>query len=160
MRSYNEDHTIIALRGSEPEWLDWLSNILIIPRLINRRWRHSGFHYAALVWFREFQHLLDKDKNYVLTGHSRGAALATQLALIMSRRGYTVSEVVGFAEPNSLYTFKSPLSVEGIDATSYINDGDWINWFPPFGRPCKKRSRLSGPARGHSIDAYIESIKH
>jgi surfactin synthase thioesterase subunit len=88
---------VIAVDGSDT-WQEWLGNILAFRTI--RCGAHQSFERAARCIWEQINDRLDRGAQYVLTGPSRGGAIAVILAGIMSAHGYAVI-VVTFGAPKS-----------------------------------------------------------
>lgn len=124
---------------------------------------HRGFIQGALKWFKTFEHRFKKDKPIYLTGHSKGAGEAAQLARIMFLEGFDIAEVVLFAEPGGHYIgSRKHFDSLNLKVCSYIYGSDIIRFMPPWGRQSAKITKL-GPRRffpsfkDHDIDNYIKA---
>lgn len=102
----NKTLVIIAIRGSvggiSPGSSDWQSNFNIN---ITGKGNHLGFETAAGKILKGAEAYVDSNKIknpvYVITGHSRGAAVANLLAVSMVEQGEKTSDVYA-------YTFATP----------------------------------------------------
>lgn len=165
--------TVLAVRGTEgsnlfpfdfswggiKNWRDVFRDLRFLPMRTGHGLVHRGFRLSALRWFAAYQDALDCDEDYILTGHSKGAAEAVQLAILLRCQGYKVRQVVVFAEPKSLSgmarRFYNKL---GIDTSTYINHGDPIRFTPPWGRTCAPRIKIKAPLKGHAVENYVTVI--
>lgn len=164
---------ILAVRGTEGSnlfpldfswgglmnWKDVFRDMRFYPMNTHHGRVHRGFRLSALRWYKAFKGELDFKREYVLTGHSKGAAEAVQLAMLMASHGHKVKQVTVFAEPASLfYRARKHYATLGIESTSYINRGDPIKWTPPWAGPCVKRTKVAATKRGHSMRNYVDAI--
>lgn len=172
------DVIVLAVRGTEwsQAWpnvwsLEGLSNFRDVVRDLRffpRRcpmsgtWVHAGFLWSALTWFRCYRTTLQKEGvRYVITGHSLGAAIAPQLARMMTLGGWQVDEVVLFGEPGGHYWgSREHYAGLNIPTTSYRNRWDWIQ-VAGYGRTVPRtvlETEGLNPRQSHQIEAYINTL--
>jgi hypothetical protein len=123
--AYNEDKNTIAviLRGTVGPWYgkDWTSNINPI-----------GFGRATanvrdvLYKYLDDYELRDKNPNFLITGHSRGAAVANMLGVIITDR-------VSNKDNTFVYAFATPNTAELLDTSrnTYTNIFNILNRSDP-----------------------------
>lgn len=120
---YDDDIALVACRGSEFHWKDWLRNLSAKPLVTRNGTLHSGFYDAAAkaviginkcLTCDEEDSILNESKHVVLTGHSQGASVATLFASSMTSYG-----------EHSLITFGSPRT--GDELFAALTDGKLPN---------------------------------
>lgn len=132
----NGRHAVIAARGSD-ELRDWLDNLNVGLDEDAMGMVHGGTREAlARVWDElagPGLELARKARHLWLTGHSRGALMATVMAARLARRGVRI---------DGLYTFGSP-RIGDADFCSHLHaaldgrihrvktSGDWMAEMPP-----------------------------
>lgn len=112
----NKESVIIACRGTS-EISDLLADLNIIPKRHGPGYVHNGFrHEARKIWDDVYNFSLKhKNKTFILTGHSLGAAMSTYLAQELAWHG--IKNI-------KLYTFGSP-RVGDYDYTVSIDIPHW-----------------------------------
>ena len=100
---YDDNITLVACRGSEFHWKDWLRNLMARPVRYLGGVVHSGFHEGhKATSFDLMLHLAELQEHsirlIVFTGHSQGAANAVLHAWRLSSRTLDVS-IVTFGSP-------------------------------------------------------------
>lgn len=128
---------------------------------------HAGFYKGALNWMEHYW-LLFSD-NYsrrgklILCGHSMGAALAVQVALLLSEGRMVVDEVALFAEPRGLFK-PSQNRYRGVGlaevTTSYREGNDLVTRSPFWGKNSVKPTLIgkSNFLRDHGIANYAKAL--
>ena len=133
------DESIVAIRGSDEGWRYWIEPVEtsfaeILPILLDS---------------------LDYGSTYILTGHSKGGAIATLATWHLRKMGYNIA---------SCYTFGMPKVVPSYVNTHAVhiyNLNDWVAYLPPWrGHPKGGETRIYPWAKRnpHSIDSYIGII--
>lgn len=124
------DTIYIAIAGSN-DIPDWIQNFTAW-----RFWLHqkkigntgykgtAGYVNAADNLFKVFKHLR-RDKNIVISGHSKGGPVASFLALLLLEKGYDV-ELRTFAAPRCV---TKPIPELGF-TNQYIMLGDYVPSYP------------------------------
>jgi len=103
----------IVIRGTDHWGSDWLSNLSVTYNIFSGH--HSGFNLAMeraydnlLVFLSSHGYSLqDGNTKYLITGHSRGGAVANLLAVKLSNNGVSNTDVF-------CYTFGAPDNAVGI----------------------------------------------
>jgi len=127
-------------------------------------WAHKGFARGAKVWAEAYAlRLATLDRPIELSGHSLGAGIVVQLAIILTRMGFKVRSVVTFGEPAGFYFgSEKKLSKLHIPITSYLHSNDWIQYAPPWGNTGVPRTRIlptPGVSRqAHDIGLYAQAL--
>lgn len=121
----NYEMVILAFRGTE-EWRDWYTDLAYIKMDFPGGGRvHQGFYMALVRIWEEIQvDLRDLDYPKIYTGHSLGAALALQAAVLVP--------------PREVHVFGCPRVGNGefaerltCPSTRYENWGDPVTYIPP-----------------------------
>ncbi len=178
-KSANADETIclIAVRGSV-NVSDWIGNFDIATQ----DEKHDGFAVAANNIYNDIEMLEDVyrktgqisgDIKYVITGHSRGAAVANLLAVQLQEEGVSAENIYNynfacpdvackssFPEYNNIFNLcnrEDPVPfVPGTPASAFTSPGtSWgkygqTYWFT------KDEEGTINPFKDHSIDLYLE----
>ncbi|SHH05174.1 lipase family protein [Bradyrhizobium erythrophlei] len=128
-----EDVTAIAFKGTT-NWREHLNNANVWPEVTSHGRVHSGLLYTMERLSPLLQQLIGADvlsgRKILLTGHSRGGALAQIFAS---------SLVVGGHMPHSVWAFGSPMVgdhtfaslLTNVPVAIYRNGNDPISLFPP-----------------------------
>jgi hypothetical protein len=132
-----EDVTAIAFSGTK-NWREHLNNFNVWPEATSYGRVHAGFLYTM----KRFGPLLYKliyadvlsSRKILLTGHSRGGALAQLFASLLVLEGHV---------PHSVWAFGSPMVgdqifaslLKNIPVAIYRNGNDPVVLFPPNIRP-------------------------
>jgi hypothetical protein len=142
------------------------------------QWSHAGFYKGAMHWCEQYAvhlpRIFPNVDRVVLTGHSLGAAVSAQLAMILwgrwgrirdIDRHFNLVEIVLFGEPRGFFESSQNLYRQQGHAaitTSYQNGKDIVCYLPPWGRhsvPEGKgfttRGRSGGPIEDHKVENYI-----
>ena len=97
---YNDDIIcLVVVRGTVVDSVsDWLGNISIATTADGK---HTGFAYPADNVYSNINSLLEKNQvsgkiKYVITGHSRGAAVANLLAVKLMEKGVGASDIYNY----------------------------------------------------------------
>jgi hypothetical protein len=128
-----EDVTAIAFRGTT-NWREHLNNLNVWPQAASHGRVHSGFSYTMnrlgpLLYKLVYGDILS-NKKILLTGHSRGGALAQVFASLL---------VAGGHMPHSVWAFGSPMVgdeafaslLKTVPVAIYRNGNDPVLLFPP-----------------------------
>lgn len=139
----NKDTVLIACRGTEPTQIsDLLADLNTIPKRHGPGFVHSGFRGEARKIWDDVYSFAEKHKNkkFIVTGHSLGAAMATYIAQELSWHGI---------EDIELYTFGSPRlgSSDFVDAMTvphwrFVNNNDGVTHVPPRALGFKHHGKL------------------
>lgn len=145
---FREEATWVCFRGSEPKLIEWLLNFLAVTY----KGKHLGFWLAYLSVRNRVKQLIhmasDRDSKLVITGHSKGAALAEFLATDFEN--YRDTELVTFACPR-VSTSRYQSSV------NFVVEGDWIPGLAPWHQESPNRQilgRVKNPLKAHSMSTY------
>lgn len=142
-----DDGVIVAFRGTlapaftEASILDWLQDLLVLPLAFDGLPGkvHPGF-YAAVEsiladTLAEVQSQAAGGQNIYITGHSKGAPMATLFSYLLYNSG-----LVEQSQIQTVVTFASPNVGDGDFATAYnavlsqsryLNNLDIVPWLPP-----------------------------
>ena len=93
----------VCWRGTESK-LDWLSNLLFLPRPVKKAWIHMGFYRAQQGVWKDVRKLLNPAKKTVHLGHSLGGACA-EISCHLSRE-FRDLHLVAFGKPNTFSRLK------------------------------------------------------
>ena len=140
----NADGVILAFRGTLmpafdwPSILDWIQNFLAVtisvPGLPGKV--HAGFFLAVTtIWkdvLAEVQaQMKDSGKGLIVTGHSKGAAMATIASMLLHNAGVPVQDVVTIASPNAGNSDFATAYDAIFTQTRYTNHLDIVPFLPP-----------------------------
>lgn len=162
----NLNSLVVAVRGSDDR-KDWLSNFMV--RSVKTKFGrcHRGFYGSAndlcsnmiddLVEIESFNY-----QNIIVTGHSRGGAIAYVLANLLADKGINVCECVTFGAPRAFKRSHKP-AFDGLNLR-VVNQFDIVPSSVPalFGYHHKgKKIAFDDEFKpgNHDIDDYIENIK-
>lgn len=129
----SKSHSIIALRGTEPDKLrDWLTDLdaRLVPGVFG--WVHAGCSRALdNVWPDLFLLARESRVPLILTGHSLGGMLATQLLARLIDANVTVDRLCTFAPPRSGdNVFARALNHQFKQAWYFVNNNDIVPRIP------------------------------
>lgn len=160
-----------SLLGGNFSWegvknvLDVAKDLRVLPTwTADRIWAHKGFARGAEVWAEAYAlRLAVLGRPIELSGHSLGAGVAVQLAIILTRMGFKVRLVVTFGEPAGFYFGSEEKYWElSIPTVSYIHGNDWIQFAPPWGETGVPRTAINhepGMSRkAHNIELYAQAL--
>ena len=163
----------IVFRGSEMALNDWINNLQVMKTSIGTTKVHTGWAFAVLGTFPSLMKAVTElallGYSLILTGHSRGGALAK-----------IASVLIPF--PTTCITFGAPPvaaqgELGGQDPAQYglnkkqneffhfVNEGDWIpSLLLPFGYGMDSYIRLPAPEEkgllaAHRLGAYYRSLR-
>lgn len=159
---------LFAFRGTQPAQIsDLLADLNTVPKRHGPGFVHSGFRGEARKVWDEVEVWAErhKGKQFIVCGHSLGAAMATYSAQELSWHGHKDVE---------LYTFGSPrlgsadyVAAMDIPHWRFVNNNDGVTHVPPtalgfkhhgtlmyinhygFIRPLSKWQRFKDMVRGH-----------
>ncbi len=147
----NNNGVTIAFRGTDADvkngWIDWVQDFVAVPTQSNEfpGKVHLGFKIGLLTIFDSMKKEVIKqlnsneNKKLYVTGHSKGAALATLAAYLFSQDKEIINilnsnekiEVIVFASPRTGdETFKSEYEKQAINHTSYQSFLDIVPHLP------------------------------
>jgi triacylglycerol lipase len=139
----NKETVLIACRGTEPTQVnDLLADLNAIPKRHGPGFVHSGFRGEARKIWEDVYAIAQKHKGkqFIVTGHSLGAAMATYIAQELAWHGI---------ENIELYTFGSPRlgSDDYVEAMSiphwrFVNNNDGVTHVPPMLMGFKHHGKL------------------
>ena len=178
-----DDLLILCPRGTEVtqnfSWIDIIRDLRCLPWPTRYNgWNHAGFMKGARNWVhvygRSISRLFPQCTRMALIGHSLGAALATQMALLVTdkkNRGKfpPIEEIVLFGEPKSMFLSSQAIyRGRGLHeiTSSYRKGSDRVTRAPPWGRRGAEPSEqppgfmVVGEEEGqdHSIENYIQAL--
>ena len=139
----NDDGVILAFRGTlppapnVPAILDWLQDLLAVTveveGLPGRV--HMGFYDAIqTIWkplLAAVTAQVTSGKVLIITGHSKGAAVATIAAYMLHNAGITAAKVIPFASPNPGDVDFAAGFQKIFSQTRYTNYMDIVPFLPP-----------------------------
>jgi hypothetical protein len=151
------------------EWSTWTNTLdafrdaRVAPWPTQYGYIHKGFWVSTQAWADTYAQWFDLGRPTILTGHSKGAAEATVLALELFQRGHNIVELVNFGEPASLGgNPRRYLDTMPFPKTSYLNRGDWIRHaHTPFcNKTCADRTVLGieKVPSAHSMALYHQRL--
>jgi pimeloyl-ACP methyl ester carboxylesterase len=156
-----------AFRGTEPDDLeDWLRDMRGFPVAadeLNGVRLHAGFYKAARRAWPAIKNRLVFGREYVFTGHSMGAAIATIIAARAAHEGYRVRALVTFGSPRVGWPGLGRL-LEGVPIFQYRRGGDMVprHPWPIWGYShVDQEIRLPGsglPISDHAMDGYLAAL--
>ena len=139
----SKDGVILSFRGTLmpkltwPSILDWLQDFMAIPVPIHGLPGkvHPGF-YAAVksIWnpmLAEVKKQTAGGSPLIITGHSKGAAMATLASIMLHEAGITAQTVTTFACPNTGDAEFAAAYKKLFKQTTYVNHLDLIPFMPP-----------------------------
>lgn len=174
---------VFAFRGSD-DLLDWTLNATALPVPSGGGWCHAGFVASYRAIKDEVQKFLRPFRMTLVTGHSRGAAIAERF--VMDLQFMKELHMVTFGKPNLRFKpqkallrhLKTQLSVvNGSDIVARVpkylfgpDPGQDVLYFPNEGEPILERYSLaravmredwrpSDTASDHSMNKYRENVR-
>ncbi|MBP5251031.1 MAG: lipase family protein, partial [Treponema sp.] len=153
-----KDLVFIVIRGTTRNANEWISNINISDTSRTAQEIHEGFYYTELEIHKELIYYLlthklsPENTSFLITGHSRGGAVANLLGQHMSDEGYFSKEniyVYTFAAPN----IASKKNYEGRDYNfiwNIVNPEDVVPTVPP----CREGWDYNKPGHMLSLFSY------
>jgi len=97
----NDTCRFIVIRGTK-NISNAVTDILAIPWYDTglKIWMHSGFRNASSALFKQLEtDGIDKNKKYIIIGHSLGGAIASILGIHFYRNDYKLDKIVTFGQP-------------------------------------------------------------
>lgn len=151
---FRDESTWVCFRGSEPKLIEWLLNFLVL----SYKGRHLGFWLSYLSVRKQLKSLVkatsEKDSKLVITGHSKGAALAELLAEDFD--DYRDVELVTFACPRVSHNrFHRGLH--------FVIVGDVVPVMAPWHQESPNRivlGSVKNPLKAHSMDTHEQLIRN
>jgi pimeloyl-ACP methyl ester carboxylesterase len=128
--THKDGMAVVAFRGTD-NLGGWITDAEMKPALLSP-WPvpvHNGFADAMVTGATKIFAQLSKDEFIILTGHSRGGALATLFAWVASQRGFLIERIVTFGEPRSI----AGELAWPFDHVRVIHDHDPVPFVPPAG---------------------------
>ena len=166
----SDDIIEIGVAGSN-DFIDWRDNLRFIGTSTKNYGRiPKGFYVNVerLLPKVLFSINSDRIKPIRLSGHSRGAPIATLLSMALKLRGYNVVSVYGFGSPNiGKKSFVEKIKKLNIATFYFKNGGDQVTTVPKFGYKKPSSQIKIGPKRNwftkifnkdHYISRYIKNI--
>ena len=172
---YNDDQIcLISVRGTNNN-SDWSGNLKIFD--CDLEGKHNGFAQPADRIYKTIQDLFDNNISgnvkYVITGHSRGAAVANLLAVQLMENGVSPTDVYNynFACPDVACraSFGNYVNIFNLcnreDAVPFIpgNTTSFFTWpglsWGKFGQTywfTKDKKGTINPIKDHSMSLYLE----
>jgi pimeloyl-ACP methyl ester carboxylesterase len=105
--TWDDEVVVLAYRGTETNFGDWMRNINVVPRTINGLGSlHSGFHYGFSIIESDVRAALieanpQRNKQLWITGHSLGGALSI-IAGAVFRNDYRIAGVYTYGQPKAV----------------------------------------------------------
>ena len=150
----NDEHLIVAFRGSETKAADWLANVQTVtdPGPFPKTKVHEGFQDALFPVMLQvgyvLRHMGTGGKKVWVVGHSLGGALASLFAAMLLEDMSTLGAAHALGDDHrfaGLYTFAAPRVGDrafdrafaarqkalGVLAYRVVNDGDAVPHVPP-----------------------------
>ena len=134
---------LFAFRGTQPTQIsDLLADLNVVPKRHGPGFVHSGFRGEARKLWNEVEAWAErnKGKQFLVCGHSLGAAMATYTAQELSWHGHKNIE---------LYTFGSPrlgsadyVAAMDIPHWRFVNNNDGVTHVPPAAMGFKHHGTL------------------
>lgn len=174
---YNGDRIcLIVVRGSMPTISDWVGNLTIWD-CDEDTGKHNGFEQPAERIYTTIKKLFDNNVSgnikYVITGHSRGAAVANLLSVKLMENGVSPTAVYNynFACPDVACrsSFGNYINIFNLcnreDAVPYLpgNTFSWVTWpstsWSKFGQTywfTKDTKGTINPIKDHNMSLYLE----
>lgn len=162
-----DNFEVLCFRGTETSltanpsswtnFIDVIRNLLFIPWKAPYGWTHFGYYVAAKLWVSKFDRYLPKSKRLILCGHSMGAGVAVNFALLTKSR---LRKVVLFAEPKSVMssTVRTYKEEELASITkSYLTSSDVIRHIFPWANRCVNVTFIGKGE--HGIKSYSDAMR-
>lgn len=136
------DGVILAFRGTImpglnwPSIYDWLQDFLVVPEAVPGLPGkvHMGFYNSVkAIWnpmLAEVQRQIP-GKELIITGHSKGASMATLASMMLHEAGITAQTVTSFACPNTGDAAFASGYKKVFKQNMYLNHLDMIPFLPP-----------------------------
>ena len=129
----------VVWRGTESK-LDWISNLLFIPRPVYKAWLHMGFYRAQQGVWKKIRLDLNPAKKTVHIGHSLGGACA-EISCLLSPE-FRNLHLYTFGKPNVFWRFKK-CRLKNLKAQySLVHGSDLVTRLPRIGYR---------PSTGHNL---------
>ena len=174
------DDLLISVRGSD-DFKDWLENANLKMTHVRGIGFHSGFYQAAHdLWVKICSSGILNDypaENIILTGHSKGGAIAQILAYLIhcenSEHRSCIHDVVTFGAPRcGNAKFGRWCKMYGVKHYRVVNNGDRVPYLPwivhGFRHTVPVSLKLKGPwwrrlpligIQDHSMKDYLDKIE-
>jgi hypothetical protein len=97
----NDTCQFIVIRGTK-NFKNAMTDLMAVPWYDKQLkiWMHSGFRNAGNALFKEIEaEGIDKNKKFVIVGHSLGGTIACILGIHLFRNGYKLNKIVTFGQP-------------------------------------------------------------
>lgn len=138
---------LVSFRGTDDIW-DWLENLLFFG--INASY---GVIQSLSEVFRFIPH---HRGGYIITGHSKGGAMAILASQVLSSMGLRVESCYTFGAPR-VYIFRNlPLTTKVVN---YRHKNDPVTYLPPWRYNPGESIFLPAAKRPHKIETYIASLE-
>lgn len=155
------DGLIVCVRASKDS-RDWVQNFLALPtkdRLVGVV--HDGFLAEARQIMRQIAPAL-QGRRFVITGHSRGGAIALVLGGLLKGSGLVADAIVTFGAPRAGWRGLAE-ALQGIPVRQYRCGGDPVPYWPdaPYVDVVPLHqigTGLLNPLSDHAIGRYVEEL--
>ena len=124
------DTTYIVIDGTS-NFREWLENMAWFR--VGKTKEAKGFKNVAVEMYEQIAENTPIRNNVVLTGHSRGGAVALSLGLMLLHRGYKVKDVITFGAPKlGGKRFYDASRDAGLNHTRVVMRGEVVAKLPFF----------------------------
>ncbi len=139
---------LIAFRGTD-DLEDWWENLMVFG--------FGASHGTVNALAKVVRFIPKFGGDYILTGHSKGGAMAILAASVLSSLGLTVRCCYTFGSPR-VYLKKNPAS--SLNIINYRHINDLVPYTPPWRSNPGRTVWLPFSIQPHKIDSYIKCLEY